>query len=167
VKHDAIVNRFEAYLRRNKLKLTAQRRKVLDTVFEIHEHFTADQLAAWLSEAGAGVSRATVYRTLDLLDKGGFVQSLGTGEGGLLYEHVLGHRHHDHMVCLRCGEIEEFQDQIIEELQAAAAHRKGFHLTGHLLRLTGVCRTCAAELKREGRLEEVLRDYGPGSVLDQ
>ena len=88
-------------------------------------------------------SRATVYRTPDVLARGGFVESLDTGRGELVYEHVLGHPHHDHMVCEVCGRIEEFHDERIEALQLEAAERKGFKVTGHVHRLTGICRTCA------------------------
>ena len=144
VKHAAIVKRFEEYLRRNNLKLTPQRRRVFDRAFATHEHFTAEQLYQWLrEEEGAKVSRATVYRTLDILAKGGFVESLDTGRGELVYEHVLGHAHHDHLVCERCGRIEEFHDERIERLQEEAARKKGFVLTGHVLRLTGICRHCS------------------------
>jgi Fe2+ or Zn2+ uptake regulation protein len=74
----------------------------------------------------------------------------------MVYEHVLGHRHHDHMVCLECGRIEEFRDPRIEALQEEAAGKLGFTITGHDHRLTGVCRACARKLERAGRLEETL-----------
>lgn len=144
MKHATIVKRFEEYLRRNSFKLTPQRRRVFDRAFATHEHFSAEQLYEWLrDEDGPKVSRATVYRTLDVLAKGGFVESLDTGRGELVYEHVLGHDHHDHLVCEECGRIEEFHDERIEKLQEEAARKKGFVLTGHLLRLTGLCKTCA------------------------
>ena len=94
-------------------------------------------------EPGPAVSRATVYRTLGLLQEGGFVESLDAGRGELVYEHVLGHRHHDHMVCLGCGRIEEFHDERIEALQVEACARKGFELVSHDHRLMGYCKSCA------------------------
>lgn len=146
MKHATIVKRFEEYLRRNNLKLTPQRRRVFDRAFATHEHFSAEQLYEWLrGEDEPKVSRATVYRTLDVLARGGFVESLDTGRGELVYEHVLGHDHHDHLVCEGCGRIEEFHDERIEALQEEAARKKGFLLTGHLLRLTGLCKSCARE----------------------
>jgi Fur family transcriptional regulator, ferric uptake regulator len=159
VKHAAIVQRFEVYLRSNRLKLTPQRRRVFERVFATHEHFSAETLFEWLRAAGKdgpAVSRATVYRTLDLLERGGFVESLDTGQGGLMYEHVLGHHHHDHMVCVECGGIEEFHERRIEELQAEAAMACGFTVTGHVHRLSGICRVCTKELARKGQLEETL-----------
>ena len=98
----------------------------------------------WLrDEEGPKVSRATVYRTIALLVEGGFVESLDTGTGELLYEHTLGHRHHDHLVCEGCGRIEEFFDERIERLQEEVAASKGFELVSHSMRLFGRCASCA------------------------
>jgi Fur family ferric uptake transcriptional regulator len=150
VNHDQIVKRFERFLKGHSLKLTAQRRRIFDRAFETHEHFSAETLYEWLkAESGDKVSRATVYRTLALLLEGGFVEALDAGRGELVYEHVLGHQHHDHMLCIDCGKIEEFQDERIEELQLEACRKKGFQLVSHDLRLRGYCKACAK--KRGGR----------------
>jgi Fur family transcriptional regulator, ferric uptake regulator len=144
VKHESIVRAFEAFLRTRGLKLTTQRRRIFERVFSTHEHFSAEQLCVWLdAEQGARASRATVYRTLGLLLEGKFLSALDAGRGELVYEHVLGHLHHDHMLCLDCGRIEEFHDDRIEELQLAACRKKGFELVTHDLRLRGYCRACA------------------------
>jgi len=144
VNQNSIRRAFERFLSTRSLKLTSQRRRIFERVFSTHEHFSADRLYAWLKEEeGPGVSRATVYRTLGLLVEGGFLESLDAGQGELLYEHVLGHRHHDHLVCVDCGRIEEFTDERIEALQQEAAERKGFTLLYHNLRLFGRCSSCA------------------------
>ena len=139
---NSIRKAFEEFLRERKLRLTPQRLAIFERAFDTHQHFTAERLYAWLREE-TGVSRATVYRTLGLLVEGGFLESLDTGQGELHYEHVLGHRHHDHMVCLECGRIEEFYDRRIEELQEEACRQKGFQMESHNLRLFGYCRSCA------------------------
>lgn len=153
MRQSTIEKRFEDYLRTRSLKLTPQRRRIFDRVFATHDHFSAETLYGWLREEdGPAVSRATVYRTLDLLAKGEFIQSLDTGRGELVYEHVLGHHHHDHMVCLDCGAIEEFHDERIEELQRQAADRKGFTILNHEHRLMGRCRSCSRKAaQRESR----------------
>jgi len=143
LKHETIRSAFEAFLRQQTLKLTPQRRQIFERAFATHDHFSADKLYGWLKgEDGPSVSRATVYRTLALLVEGGFLESLDAGQGELLYEHVLGHRHHDHIVCVDCGRIEEFYDEEIERLQEEAASRKGFKLVRHNLRLFGTCSAC-------------------------
>ena len=144
--HAAIVKRFEEHLRSNDLRLTPQRRRIFECVFATHEHFSAETLYGWLAgEEGAKVSRATVYRTLDMLAKGGFVESMDSGQAELVYEHVLGHKHHDHMICESCGKIEEFHDDRIEELQQQAAEARGFQVRTHVHRLMGRCRSCAGQ----------------------
>ncbi len=149
MKQAAIKRAFELFLRERSLKLTSQRSRIFDRAFATHEHFSAELLYAWLSkEPGPKVSRATVYRTLGLLLDGEFMKTLDVGRGEWVYEHVLGHGHHDHMVCLECGRIEEFHDERIESLQLEAARKKGFEILKHDHRLIGYCRACVAKHKK-------------------
>ncbi|MCE9499696.1 MAG: transcriptional repressor [Leptospira sp.] len=69
------------------------------------------------------------------------------GKDFKFYEHIIGHQHHDHIICIECGKIEEFVDEKIEELQAAAAKGKGFTITGHDLNIYGICEDCQAKKK--------------------
>lgn len=146
MKEVEIQSAFERFLRTRGLKLTAQRQRILERAFSTHDHFSAETLYRWLrEEVGPRVSRATVYRTLSLLLEGGFIESLDTGRGELMYEHTLGHRHHDHMLCLSCGRIEEWHDPRIEVLQEEACAARGFELESHVHRLLGRCRACVHE----------------------
>lgn len=146
MKHAKIRAGFESYLRSRSLKLTPQRERIFERAYKTHEHFSAETLYDWLRDEAAkgapAVSRATVYRTLQLLQEGGFIDSLDTGRGELVYEHTQGHEHHDHMICVDCGRIEEFHDERIEQLQIEVCERKGFELTDHTLRLMGYCSRC-------------------------
>ena len=149
---DSIRARFEEFLRGRSLRLTPQRRAIFERVFDTHEHFTAEELFGWIKDDGGRGSRATVYRTLALLVEGGFLETLDVGQGELHYEHVLGHKHHDHMVCVVCGRIEEFVDERIEALQEEACRAKGFEMESHNLRLFGRCKTCRRRRRpRSGR----------------
>lgn len=152
-----IEQRFEEFLKGENLKMTPQRRRVFEKAFEVHEHFSVETMYEWLkAEDGPDVSRATVYRTLEVLERGGFIEAVETGRGEVVYEHILGHEHHDHMVCRVCGKIAEFQDEEIEALQRKNAEKLGFIMTGHMLRLSGVCGDCAEELRAKGTLQETL-----------
>lgn len=152
--HAAIRKRFDEFLRSRSLKLTQQREKIFERAFATHDHFTADMLHRWMTEGEDGsidkhVSRATVYRTLSLLEEGGFIGSLDSGRGELMYEHLLGHAHHDHLICRECGKIEEFRNEEIERLQEEVAEKFGFTLLHHTLKLEGHCRKCSRKLARE------------------
>lgn len=132
----------EAQLRKSGFRWTNQRSLIVRTALSTHEHFTAEQLLELCRQRDPKVSRATVYRTLAVLEEQGFVEGLDTGDGGRRFEHVLGHEHHDHMVCVGCGAIIEFRDEELERRQDAAAKRAGFRIESHSLRIYGRCRGC-------------------------
>lgn len=138
------LKRFEQFLRARELRMTSQRTAILELAWGTHEHFTAEDMYAWARARDASVSRATVYRTLGLMVDGGFLATLERGHGQTLYEHILGHRHHDHMVCLQCGAIIEFVNDEIERLQESVAAKHQFTITQHTLRLEGRCARCSA-----------------------
>ncbi|MFM1871752.1 MAG: hypothetical protein RL398_1174 [Planctomycetota bacterium] len=133
----------ERHLRELGFRWTKQRRLIVETAFATHEHFTAEELLRQCVELDPHVSRATVYRTLAVLEENGFVEGLDTGDGGRRFEHVLGHEHHDHMVCLGCDAIFEFTDDELERRQEMAARKIGFQIERHSLRIYGRCRSCA------------------------
>jgi Fur family ferric uptake transcriptional regulator len=142
----------EAALRRRGFRWTNQRAAIVRTALQSHEHFTAEELLALCRRIDPKVSRATVYRTLAVLEEAGFVEGLDTGDGGRRFEHVLGHDHHDHMVCLGCGSIFEFRDDELERRQEVAAKRIGFRIERHSLRIHGHCRDCQRAQKGGDRV---------------
>ncbi|MCB9877115.1 MAG: transcriptional repressor [Planctomycetes bacterium] len=129
-------------LRRNGFRWTNQRALIVRAAMSSHEHYTAEELLELCRREDPKVSRATVYRTLAVLEREGFVEGLDAGDGGRRFEHVLGHEHHDHMVCLACGKILEFRDDELERRQELAAKRLGFAIERHSLRLYGKCKDC-------------------------
>ena len=133
---------FTSYLSTRHLRLTRQRRAVLIEVFSRHDHFEAEQLAEVMRRSRFKVSRATVYRTLDLLVASGLVQAVHIRDGGRHYEHVHGHAHHDHMICMSCGRVIEFSNDAIENLQNDECNKAGFKAVTHRLEIRGVCSTC-------------------------
>lgn len=133
------VDVIERAMRERGLRWTSQRRLIARVALCNHVHFSAEQLLELCRREDRGVSRATVYRTLAMLEEAGFVEGLDLGPGGKRYEHVLGHPHHDHMVCTACGAIIEFVDQELERRQQVVAKKHGFKIESHSLRLYGVC----------------------------
>jgi Fur family ferric uptake transcriptional regulator len=139
----------EQHLRKSGFRWTNQRALIVRMALATHEHFTAEELLELCRRHDPKVSRATVYRTLGVLEEAGFVEGLDTGDGGRRFEHVIGHEHHDHMVCLECGRILEFRDDELERRQEAAAKRLGFRIARHSLRIYGTCRDCSRQ-RRSG-----------------
>lgn len=137
----------ERFMRDRGMRWTNQRKLIARVALQSHEHFSADELLTMCHKSDLGVSRATIYRTLAMLESAGFVEGLDTGEGKRRFEHVLGHSHHDHMVCTVCGKIIEFCDKALEERQEHAARLKGFEIQSHSLKLFGRCRACRTNTK--------------------
>lgn len=132
-----------AALRSRGMRLTKARERVLEELLLSGGHLEAEKLARRLKRRG--VSRATVYRTLSLLEEMGLVRKVIHGERHRHYEAVLPRRHHDHLICARCGRIVEFREPEIERLQEEVARRHGFEIVGHTLEIVGICPKCRAE----------------------
>jgi Fur family ferric uptake transcriptional regulator len=126
---------------------TAQREAVLRSVWSAGKHIGAEELHRRLAGAKRGVGLATVYRTLQLLREHGLVAESQFGERRHRYEEAEG-RHHDHLVCLACGQVLEFEEPAIEKLQARVARDNGFTALSHKLELYGYCRACARRRPR-------------------
>ena len=134
--------KFTEFLEKKDLKLTSQRRTILREAVRATSHFSADQLLAFCKKADETISKATVYRTLDLLKDSGILEEQDFGAGKKSYERALGVKHHDHFVCIRCGKIIEFENDRIELLQDTVARKHGFVVTSHKMELYGLCREC-------------------------
>ncbi len=133
---------FAEFLEKKDLKLTSQRRTILHEAIEASGHFSAEKLLEYSKKADPTVSKATVYRTLSLLKDSGILEEQDFGDGKKLYERSQGRAHHDHLVCIRCGAILEFENQKIEDLQNAEAARHRFKIVYHSLKLFGFCAGC-------------------------
>ena len=141
------MERFEEYLRSHKLRMTPERRSVLDTILDREGHFDAEELLQFTRRRNKRVSRATLYRTLEHLRLAGLVKMHRFGSGHALFEHVYGRKHHDHMVCNTCGSVIEFMNEDIERLQGEVCRHHGFRSTSHVMQIFGVCGSCQS---REG-----------------
>lgn len=132
----------ERDLRELGLKVTGPRLKILELFEQAPEnHFSADQVFSALREAGEDVGLATVYRVLTQFEKAGLLKRHNFEEGHAVYELELG-EHHDHLVCVKCGQVLEFIDKEIEARQEAMCQQYGFQMTDHSLTIYGLCPTC-------------------------
>jgi len=133
---------FRKYLERRGLKLTAERQAVFDQLFARHEHVEADEILVRLRARGKKISRATIYRTLELLVDSGIVGRVRIGEMGYRYERLRAGEHHDHLICNECGRVIEFFEPRIESLQDDVCERYGFLALSHSHQMRGICRQC-------------------------
>ncbi len=121
------------------LKVTLPRRRILDLLQAHRErHLTAETIYKALQDAGEEVGLATVYRVLTQFESAGLVKRHYFDSGQSVFELNEG-EHHDHIVCMLCGRIEEFYDETIEQRQRLIADQLGFQLTEHRLILYGQC----------------------------
>ena len=118
-------------------RVTDSRRAVLDAIAETHSPFTVEDICVSLP----GVGRATVFRTVKLLQELDVVCRLPLGDGGVRYQ-LSQSEHHHHLICSNCGAVSEFSDQDLDGLIARNASSAGFRLDGHSLELYGLCEGC-------------------------
>lgn len=142
--YDEVRERFRAYLATQNLRMTKQREELLSSVFHAPRHFEAEDLIRTLRDRSGRVSRATVYRTLSLLEECGVLRKSLFGHNRHFYESVVGRHHHDHLVCIRCGRIQEFEEARIETLQEDVCRKYGFEMVDHVHEIFGACGDCAA-----------------------
>lgn len=134
--------KFGMFLENEGLKFTPERRLVLHEVFKNHDHFEAEDIVISARNSGSRVSRASVYRTLPLLVESGLLREVTSLEKHSHYEHVLGHDHHDHLICTNCGKTIEFSEHRIEDLQDRICRELGFTPKSHKLEIFGLCEEC-------------------------
>ncbi len=135
--------KFEHYLRKKNLKLTQERRVILDEMSGSERHFGPEELLTQLREKGKRVSRATVYRTLDLLVDSGVVKKVCLGPQQFYYESLANKKQkHSHLVCLKCGRIVEFSDPRTEERINQICDEHNFRMTSRCFQVFGLCSKC-------------------------
>ncbi len=122
--------------------MTGEREALLRAALGRRRHFTLDELVEEAVGGDGRASRATVYRGLPILVEAGILQPVLVSDEPRRFELALGRRHHDHLMCRRCGRVVEFRSEVIEELQLKVAARHGFRLTSHVHELVGDCAAC-------------------------
>lgn len=124
---------------------SAPRKEVIDAVAELRCSVTAREIADHLRERGSTVGLASIYRTLELLDRMRLVQRFDVGEGVACYEPAHpGGEHHHHVVCDSCGKVEAFEDDRLERAINQLAVKTDFAVDAHDVTLHGKCPACSA-----------------------
>lgn len=139
---DEAASLFGEHLHEHGLRLTRQRREILDEICRRTDHFAAEELHEALRDSGANASLATVYRTLGHLRECGVIREVMRLHGSVHFERDFGTAHHDHLVCVECGRLIEFRDETIEALQQRVCKQFGFHALNHRMSIRGLCAEC-------------------------
>jgi Fur family ferric uptake transcriptional regulator len=146
---------FRELLKERGLKSTRQRDMILQLFMESgKDHLSVDELYQRARQRNPRIGYATVYRTLKLMAESGWAHSRQFGDRTARFEHQAEGQHHDHLICLACGKIVEFESERIEELQSRIARKKGFEIFEHKLELYGHCSDCFFKGKSMGKKTE-------------
>jgi len=131
------------------LRSTDQRRLIVETFFKSPNHVSIEELLAQVRSQDPKVGYATVYRTLKLLTECGVAFERRFGDGLARYELADEASHHDHLICVDCGTIVEFEEERIEALQETVAEKYGYELRSHKHEMYGVCPDCQRKAKKK------------------
>ena len=129
-------------LKKAGLKATLPRIKILSFLEESKiRHMSAEDVYKAMLDGGEEISLATVYRVLTQFEQAGLVTRHHFEGGHSVFELDEG-KHHDHILCVKCGRVDEFVDGVIEERQRKIAQEKGYDMTDHSLYIFGICQKC-------------------------
>jgi Fur family ferric uptake transcriptional regulator len=143
-------NLFKTRISEEGLKATKQREEILNVFLDSSGHKNLAQIYAQVAKINPKIGYTTVYRTLKLFTHLGLATQRKFADGETRYEPASEGSHHDHLICLDCGKIIEFEDQTLEALQNGIAQRHRFKIFHHRMELYGRCEECNRK-KRTGR----------------
>lgn len=142
---------FKELLKKNGLKVTTQRIAILEVLSSRPgEHLTAEEIYDVVREKYQDIGLATVYRTIQMLSELDLIDKLNLDDGYVRYEISNKHRedgghHHHHLICLDCGNIYTFQDDLLETLETRIGESLGFDVIDHEVKLYGHCKNCRVQ----------------------
>ena len=129
------IEKFKLALKKEGLKFTEQRFQLFKFLYKNDGHYECEDIIRKINKKNQKLSRATVYRTLDILVKYGFVRKIVLDDGVARYENKISSKHHDHMICIESGEIIEFYNDEIEKIQDEIAEKHGYVIVKHVHQL--------------------------------
>src|SRR6187455_3114630 len=137
---EAVRQRIYDYFAHRGMRRTIQRDAIIRSAFSTTEHYTAEDLLAMAKKIEPSVSRATVYRTIPLLVECGVLKEMDFGKDYKFYDpNYIDHPHHNHLICVDCNKIVEFEDRNIETLEDCISKRLGFSPASKSLRIEANC----------------------------
>jgi Fur family ferric uptake transcriptional regulator len=138
---------FFNFLKEKGLKLTQQRETILNAFLKTEKHVSVEDLYNIARRKDSTIGQATVFRTLKLLAEAEIASHVDIGDGIRRFEHRYNHKHHDHLICLKCHKVIEAVDESIEQRQEALCKKFSFQPVSHRLEIFGVCKKCSGKVK--------------------
>lgn len=138
---------FIKYMKINNMRVTEERKTIAHEIFSLNQHFDVESLAAKMREKN--ISRATVYRTVSMMEKGGLIRKPLHQNGRAIYEHVFRWEPHGHLVCAECGKTEAFHEGIIEKVRDEICPKYDFTPIAYHISVKGWCRVCVHKHKNK------------------
>lgn len=139
----------KSYLRESGLRFTPQRRTTLDVFLKSEGHIEVDDLFLEIQKRDSSIGIATVYRTLNLFVECGLARKNVLGRGQKSFEKLYRQGHHDHLICLQCRKIVEFEHPLIEKYQLEVCQAHGFTLNQHQMEIYGTCSYCQKKRRED------------------
>ncbi len=138
---ESILKRLRHSIRQKGLKNSKQREEIIAALYKSGTHLSPEEITSELRIRDKSTSISSVYRILGFLEKEGFITALEPSKNGKRYE-IAAKEHHDHIICLQCGDIKEFVDKEIESRQLQVATAQKAILVSHDMRLFVICEKC-------------------------
>lgn len=150
---EELLEKFKNKLSSHNYKLTEQRKDILKVLIrERNRHFSADDLYTEVKRINPDVGLATIYRNLELFCRLGITYQLDFDSSFKYYElNVDEKHHHHHLVCMQCGRIIEFNDEVLEEFEEKLEDEHSFDIVEHRIKFYGICRQCREGEEKDDR----------------
>jgi len=156
---------YRSYLENSGRELGPDREAVLQQALAIHNHFTAEDILNKLKNEMPGIMPEFVRLALGEMVRAGLIRKVFFGDAPVAFEHVFGHLHHDHLLCVRCGKLVEFSSELIENEQRRIADENGFVILRHSLQIMGLCEQCRAKPVNERPEFTAQQRVHPGDII--
>lgn len=133
---------FKEYLKNSSMAFTAEREAVIEVLHSFKDHFTVEEILTYSNQNNKNISRATFYRTIQILQDAGLLIKIQRKDQPPVYELLINKAPHYHMICMKCGDLIEFRSEEIDKLTSSIIKEKSFDHSHAVIKIYGNCIKC-------------------------